>query len=186
VTRLAEKDAHLKSQEESILELQRTVSALMDEIEYGYEMAQFDPMSPPSSPAFSPNLRSSNSRFSLRSEHVIYNDDEDPTDADATLSPTPLGSTLEQELQGQDKDQQQPQQQNSLNSLADELKSIGENAPHVEGLSSLRSRLASLGLNTDGNRAILKKRLQRYIQKKKKAEIKKAGGSTTQIAEHCD
>ncbi|KAJ3087498.1 hypothetical protein HK100_008341 [Physocladia obscura] len=68
-------------------------------------------------------------------------------------------------------------------SLANDLEAHLETPPHTPTLrsqdliqnsnagteGSLRARLAALGLSTEGNRAHLKKRLQRYVARKKKS-----------------
>ncbi|KAJ3105037.1 hypothetical protein HDU97_008645 [Phlyctochytrium planicorne] len=62
----------------------------------------------------------------------------------------------------------------SMGSLAEEYARMNEPAPTATSQSSLRAKCAALGLSTEGNRAILKKRLERHATKKKK-QAEKAG-----------
>ncbi|KAJ3173965.1 hypothetical protein HK101_011001 [Irineochytrium annulatum] len=155
--KLDSKDLLARKQEQDILELQRTVSALMDEIEAGYETAQFEygagetahagggsvPPSPPTSASvvtFSPGTRTRSG--SVASSN---NSEDGLREAGRTLAPM-----------------------KSFNSLADELNQLGVKVPDVTSTPSLKARLAGAGLSTEGNRQVLKKRLQRFIAKKKK------------------
>ncbi|KAI8836596.1 hypothetical protein BC829DRAFT_405679 [Chytridium lagenaria] len=144
-TQVTNRDLQFRKQEKDILELQRTVEALMDEIELGQENAQF--------------------LFSVMedpSEHVdggclfpVDSDDEGPQGSHHALMNA-----------------------KSLGSLADEYRRLNEPVPESGGSqSSLRARCAALGLSTEGNRAILKKRLMRHIAKKKKQAEKTVVGA---------
>ncbi|KAJ3408368.1 hypothetical protein HDV05_005036 [Chytridiales sp. JEL 0842] len=185
-TRISEKDAYIKTQDESILELQHTVSALMDEIEANFENSHFDhqPLSPP----MSPMQRSASTEL-----ESALSTSESPA-LSSKVNPSLKPSSLTTLLPTTHSTQSNPSTpttatQTTLNSLAAELSKLGESQSPSSDLGSgnmihsLRSRLASLGLNTDGNRAVLKKRLAKYVAKKKakakKAEEMKSGVSET-------
>ncbi|KAJ3039208.1 hypothetical protein HK097_002903 [Rhizophlyctis rosea] len=87
-----------------------------------------------------------------------------------TASPTPSST-----------DGHKKQPSASLGTLADELSRMNETAPVYSAGTftgepgSLKSRLAAYGLNTEGNRKILKKRLQAYVKRRQLQAQVKAG-----------
>ncbi|KAJ3325521.1 hypothetical protein HDU76_013150 [Blyttiomyces sp. JEL0837] len=218
--KLSAKDMQNKKQEHDILELQRTVGALMDEIESSYEQAQFDGLNievenaptPPMSPAPVINVTSSLASIMSNSttatpivktvtiEEPVIHQSRRGSGRDRSDSISSSGSDEgHHHHSGNGNKLTSPSMlslraenhghangitpMKSFNSLADELSKLGEAAPSA-GAGTLKAKLAAVGLNTEGNRAILKKRLQRYIaRKKKQAEQQKAAAAATGAVE---
>ncbi|KAJ3077447.1 hypothetical protein HK102_005228 [Quaeritorhiza haematococci] len=214
-SRLAARESQIRRQDQEIVELQRTVSALMDELESGYDQAMFGFVNPdvlsgsdPGSGSLDEELAAlsmKDSRVRSMSEASVQgrslfdelskvgtaassnekpsHDTTPPVDA-ATSSTEPIPSsnstsiidTLEQQSASKSNsssDNEGSSSPTGSSGFADELNQLGEmkfNFATSRGEpGSLRSRLAALGLNTDGNRRILKKRLQVYIKRKQAA-----------------
>ncbi|KAJ1544681.1 hypothetical protein HK405_008463 [Cladochytrium tenue] len=151
--RMRRRDNIAESQEQHILELQRTVAALMDDIESGHAQAEFDQLddeAPPlhsltPEPSAQPSEQPSPSKKDLsrnRSEAV-----------EVSAAPTNDGKEAEPA---------------KAFSLADELAKMNEASASD---SSLRNRMAALGLSTEGNREALKRRLHKYIARKRRIVI---------------
>ncbi|KAJ3219372.1 hypothetical protein HDU67_001591 [Dinochytrium kinnereticum] len=164
-TQMGTRDLQVRKQERDILELQRTVEALMDEIELGQENAQFLSsvmedrdlsdlnVTPPSPPM---------------SHHAVTFAHSEPS-SDSEEDPALLGGGGGAQNRGS------LSSAKSLNSLAEEYRRMNEVLPDAVAVQpSLRAKCAALGLSTEGNRAILKKRLMRHAQKKKKQAEKGA------------
>ncbi|KAJ1567911.1 hypothetical protein HK405_004339 [Cladochytrium tenue] len=183
--RLRERDMVIERQEQDILELQRTVSALMDDIEHGQVQAQFDMLgetTPPPSPSEDTSKRSAEKRLSIEFAVPAVQMPPAPSSPKKNRKRSKSGSKMSKspsnnpllavQATRQPPSPSSPQgpttltPMKSFHSLAEELLKIGEKAP-VEG-GSLKGRMAALGLNTDGNREVLKKRLHKYIARKKR------------------
>ncbi|KAJ3106112.1 hypothetical protein HDU96_008319 [Phlyctochytrium bullatum] len=166
---LTKSNHKINKQEQDILELQRTVEALMDEIESGQFNAQFLSsvlgdaeasgglhseihLTPPSPPASHGTLSGGHSREVSFANHHDADSDDEAWGRGLSAPGTPMLSGAK-----------------SMSSLADEYKRLNEPAPDPASVQpSLRAKCAALGLSTEGNRAILKKRLMRHYAKKKK------------------
>ncbi|KAI9203001.1 uncharacterized protein BJ171DRAFT_157827 [Polychytrium aggregatum] len=192
--RLQTREYQLRRQDEEIAQLQQTVSALMDELESRDEHAQHSDTSfeggidldaelnhgtyirsPPKSIPGSPNMGSASPPLPSVSNFPSQRPDI-PTDAKVLYDEqNPSLGNLADELARFDSQFEA----SSFGTIADELGRLGEKAPttglqppsptqdiHLLGDGTLKSRLAALGLNTEGNRKILRKRLERYIKKK--------------------
>ncbi|KAI9343419.1 hypothetical protein DFJ73DRAFT_841422 [Zopfochytrium polystomum] len=191
---LQKRELEIAKQNEDILELQKTVAALMDDIENGFEQAQFEmygevperapsPVSiapvpsaakpqntPPGTPAHGATLTPPSTELSRRKRSGTFaREAANATSMQTAVAPSPSSALNTVPTT------------KSFNSLADELRSIGEKVSADGGGSTLRSRMAALGLSTEGNREVLRRRLHKYIaRKKRQAQAQAARGANVE------
>ncbi|KAJ1529042.1 hypothetical protein HK405_002407, partial [Cladochytrium tenue] len=150
---LRRRDESLAHQEQDVLELQRTVTALMDDIESGAEQARFD---------------------GLGASTAAAGSDQDQSVAGAAPGPAAGRTPPVSRDRSNERATTAATTTAPSGSLADELMSIGENAPTAvfsgssSSSTSLKARMATLGLGADGNREVLNRRLRSYLARRRR------------------
>ncbi|KAJ3335089.1 hypothetical protein HDU83_000642 [Entophlyctis luteolus] len=167
--RMAAKDAKIKKQETDILELQSLVHSLMNEIEQQQQQTAsageiFD------SSDFV-NMQEDNG-FSAK--HSLAADLERHL-ATPPRTPIPSSTELVQDHLANAEEPSSARVQGDVNA-SDGNSSDGTSSAE-EARMTLRQKLTAFGLSTEGRRAVLKKRLARYIARKKKQAAKVASGA---------